>query len=145
MCFYIVTLDMFLIFNFRPIITWTPFLNMENAENEENNTTNYIYKQPPLLSVCTLVIEIAFGFIDSISCFWFGSVIFCALYPFWRQRNRKWQSKRQSCLSFVEHGRNFKCHKIWPMRDKLPQKTEKTFSILSTTGQPTEIKTENLI
>ena len=42
MCYNVVTLDMFLIFNFRPIIIyyWNTFLNMEIGENEENNTTN---------------------------------------------------------------------------------------------------------
>ena len=44
MCYNVVTLDMFLIFNFIPIIIyyWNTFLNMEIGENEENNTTNHV-------------------------------------------------------------------------------------------------------
>ena len=52
---------MFLIFYFTPIITNT-FLNMENAENEENNTTNHVTPPPSthhsrvVYIVCTLCI-----------------------------------------------------------------------------------------
>ena len=42
MCFNIVTLDMFLIFNFWPIIFGRTFLNIESAEKEENNMTNQV-------------------------------------------------------------------------------------------------------
>ena len=35
MCFNIISLDMFLILNFKPIITWTPFWICENDETKE--------------------------------------------------------------------------------------------------------------
>ena len=55
---------MFLIFYFTPIITNT-FLNMENAENEENNTTNHV-TPPPLpttVELCTLCAHYVFAYI----------------------------------------------------------------------------------
>ena len=56
MCYDIVTLEMFLIFNFRPINTCNIFLNMENAESEESNATNPVNNPLPHLPT-TLVLS----------------------------------------------------------------------------------------
>ena len=45
MCFNIVTQDMFLVFDFKPIIT--PFWICKNDEIKENNTTNPVNNPPP--------------------------------------------------------------------------------------------------
>ena len=72
------------------------------------------------------------GFIDSISCFWFGLAIFRAL------QFRKRKSKQQSRLSLVEFGGNFKCHH-W---ETTYPGNGNTFSVLLNVRPLTESKTE---
>ena len=57
MCFNIVTLDMFLIFNFRLMYYLNTFLNMENAKNKENNTTNPKNNLLTTVELCKLCVH----------------------------------------------------------------------------------------
>ena len=62
MCFNIVTLDMFLIFNIIPNYYLNTFVKMENAENEKNDKTNHVKTHPlsTTFELCTLCTQYVF-------------------------------------------------------------------------------------
>ena len=61
---------MILIINLRPIIIWNTFLNMEIAENEENNMTTPPPSLATTVELCTFCTNYVFAYTFQLKQVW---------------------------------------------------------------------------